>query len=89
MEPQDLPAKQAELEAALETLEAAADIAALEAARAQHENQYRAAADQLSAWRRQNAARLSAETGEHMQDLAMKGAHSTSSFCPAPRRPRP
>ena len=84
VEPQDLPAKQAELEAALETLEAAADIAALEAARAQHENQYRAAADQLSALRRQNAARLSAETGEHMQDLAMKGAQFHIELLPCP-----
>ena len=84
VEPQDLPAKQAELEAALEALEAAADIAALEAARAQHENQYRAAADQLSALRRQNAARLSAETGEHMQDLAMKGAQFHIELLPCP-----
>ena len=75
VEPEELPAKRAEIEAALQALHAAADIEALEAAVARSETDYMQAAQQLSVVRRQTAAKLGAETTEHMQHLAMKGAN--------------
>ena len=74
VEPQDLLAKQTEIEAALAALEAAADIATLSAAVAQCEQNYLAIAQQLSRQRQQAAQQLSQETTDNMQTLAMKGA---------------
>ncbi|WP_107878975.1 DNA repair protein RecN [Neisseria animaloris] len=74
VEPEELPAKLRELNEQLQTLHAAADIAALEAAVAQSEAEYMEAAQKLSEQRRQAAAKLGRETTEHMQHLAMKGA---------------
>ncbi|UOO81151.1 DNA repair protein RecN [Uruburuella testudinis] len=74
VEPQELPEKLAELEHALHNLDAATDIAALEAAAARSEHDYMQAAQKLSASRHEAAAELSSETGKHMQHLAMKGA---------------
>ena len=75
VEPEELPAKQTEIETALAALEAAADIAALEAAVQQSEQAYFNLAQPLSHRRQQTAKRLSQETTAHMQELAMKGAH--------------
>ena len=75
VEPEELPAKQTEIETALAALEAAADIAALEAAVQQSEQAYFNLAQPLSHRRQQTAERLSQETTAHMQELAMKGAH--------------
>ena len=83
VEPQDLPAKMQEIEAALQQLQAAADIAALEAAVERCEKQYHEAAQQLSAGRRQAAERLGSETAAHMQELAMKGARFHIELLPA------
>ena len=83
VEPQDLPAKMQEIEAALQQLQAAADIAALEAAAERCEKQYHEAAQQLSAGRRQAAERLGSETAAHMQELAMKGARFHIELLPA------
>lgn len=83
VEPQDLPAKMQEIEAALQQLQAAADIAALEAAAEHCEKQYHEAAQQLSAGRRQAAERLGSETAAHMQELAMKGARFHIELLPA------
>lgn len=83
VEPQDLPAKMQEIEAALQQLQAAADIAALEAAAERCEKQYHEAAQQLSADRRQAAERLGSETATHMQELAMKGARFHIELLPA------
>lgn len=83
VEPQDLPAKMQEIEAALQQLQAAADIAALEAAAERCEKQYHEAAQQLSAGRRQAAERLGSETSAHMQELAMKGARFHIELLPA------
>lgn len=74
IEPQELPQKLAEIEDQLANLHAAADLEALEQAVAQHLAAYHEAAHVLSAMRHQAAGRLSAETTEHMQHLAMKGA---------------
>ena len=83
VEPQDLPAKMQEIKAALQQLQAAADIAALEAAAERCEKQYHEAAQQLSADRRQAAERLGSETAAHMQELAMKGARFHIELLPA------
>ena len=83
VEPQDLPAKMQEIEAALQQLQAAADIAALEATAERCEKQYHEAAQQLSADRRQAAERLGSETAAHMQELAMKGARFHIELLPA------
>ncbi|ABX72896.1 DNA repair protein [Neisseria meningitidis 053442] len=71
IEPEELPAKLAEIE---ERLQAAADLDALEHNVAHNFAEYQEAAHILSAMRHQAAERLSGETTEHMQHLAMKGA---------------
>ncbi|MDO4641807.1 MAG: DNA repair protein RecN [Neisseria sp.] len=75
VEPEALPEKQAELETALQALDAAADLEALAQAVSENEAAYQQAAQQLSAERRRAAAKLSSETTGHMQHLAMKGAN--------------
>lgn len=84
VEPEELPAKQTEIETALAALEAAADIAALEAAVQQSEQAYFNLAQPLSHRRQQTAKRLSQETTAHMQELAMKGAHFHIELLPCP-----
>lgn len=84
VEPEELPAKQTEIETALAALEAAADIAALEAAVQQSEQAYFNLAQPLSLRRQQTAERLSQETTTHMQELAMKGAHFHIELLPCP-----
>ena len=74
IEPEQLPEKYLAVQAALQDLEAAADINALEQAVAEAERQYRHAAQQLSAARAKAACTLAEETTAHMQQLAMKGA---------------
>ena len=74
IEPDQLPEKYLAVQAALQDLEAAADIDALEKAVAEAERQYRHAAQQLSAARAKAACTLAEETTAHMQQLAMKGA---------------
>ena len=74
IEPEQLPEKYLAVQAALQDLEAAADIDALEQAVAEAERQYRHAAQQLSAARAKAACTLAEETTAHMQQLAMKGA---------------
>ena len=84
VEPQELPAKQTEIETALAALEAAADIAALEAAVQQSEQAYFNLAQPLSLRRQQTAKQLSQETTAHIQELAMKGAHFHIELLPCP-----
>ena len=84
VEPEELLAKQTEIETALAALEAAADIAALEAAVQQSEQAYFNLAQPLSHRRQQTAKRLSQETTAHMQELAMKGAHFHIELLPCP-----
>ena len=74
IEPEQLPEKYLAVQAALQDLEAAADIDALEQAVAEAERQYRQTAQQLSAVRAKAACTLAEETTAHMQQLAMKGA---------------
>lgn len=74
VEPERLPEKLAEIQAALLDLETAADIDALQKQVAQTEATYMETAQKLSAKRHQAAQKLAAETTEHMQGLAMKGA---------------
>ncbi len=74
IEPEQLPEKYLAVQAALQDLEAAADIDALEKAVAEEERQYRQTAQQLSAARAKAACTLAEETTAHMQQLAMKGA---------------
>ncbi|WP_172765111.1 DNA repair protein RecN, partial [Neisseria gonorrhoeae] len=74
IEPEELPAKLAEIEERLQSLQAAADLDALEHNVAHNFAEYQEAAHILSAMRHQAAGRLSSETTEHMQHLAMKGA---------------
>ncbi|MGF6148509.1 Recombination protein N [Kingella potus] len=84
IEPQELPAKLAETADALGRLEAAADTEALEAAVQKCEQAYMQTAEQLSAHRRQAAARLGEETTAYMQKLAMKGAEFAVALQAAP-----
>ena len=74
IEPEQLPEKYLAVQAALQDLEAAADIDALEKAVVEAERQYRHTAQQLSAARAKAACTLAEETTAHMQQLAMKGA---------------
>ena len=74
IEPEQLPEKYLAVQAALQDLEAAADIDALEKAVTEAERQYRHTAQQLSAARAKAACTLAEETTAHMQQLAMKGA---------------
>ncbi|XXQ69363.1 DNA repair protein RecN [Neisseriaceae bacterium B1] len=74
IEPPMLPEKLDEIQAALLDLEAAADIEALQKAAKVAEKNYMETAQKLSAIRHQAAQKLAAETSEHMQSLAMKGA---------------
>ena len=74
IEPEQLPEKYLAVQAALQDLEAAADIDALEKAVNEAEQQYRHTAQQLSAARAKAACTLAEETTAHMQQLAMKGA---------------
>ena len=74
VEPEILPEKWAEIQAALYDLEAAADIESLQKAVAQSESAYMETAQKLSAKRHQAATQLAHETTQYMQHLAMKGA---------------
>ena len=74
VEPAELPAKLAEIQAALNDLDAAADTEALRQNAERCEAAYHEAAQRLSAQRRQGAAKLADETCAHLQKLAMKGA---------------
>ena len=74
IEPEELPNKLAEIQAALQQLEAAADIAALQKNVVQTQAAYMQVAQQLSSARHQAASQLAAETTAHMQTLAMQGA---------------
>ena len=74
IEPEELPNKLAEIQAVLQQLEAAADIAALQKDVAQTQAAYMQVAQQLSSARHQAASQLAAETTAHMQTLAMQGA---------------
>ena len=74
IEPEELPNKLAEIQAALQQLEAAADIEALQKNVAQAQDAYMQIAQQLSSARHKAASQLAAETTAHMQTLAMQGA---------------
>ncbi|WP_239373122.1 DNA repair protein RecN [Snodgrassella gandavensis] len=74
LEPPQLPTELAKVEAALNELEASADIDALHARVAERKNEYMQAAQQLSAKRHQAAKKLAKQTTAHMQNLAMQGA---------------
>ena len=83
IEPEQLPEKYLAVQAALQDLEAAADIDALEKAVAEAERQYRHTAQQLSAARAKAACTLAEETTAHMQQLAMKGAKFHTELLPS------
>lgn len=74
IEPPQLPKELAKVESALNELEAAADIEALQARVAERENEYMHAAQQLSVKRHQAAKKLAKQTTAHMQNLSMQGA---------------
>ncbi|WP_239351763.1 DNA repair protein RecN [Snodgrassella communis] len=74
LEPPQLPEELAKVVAALNELEASADIEALHARVAERKNEYMQAAQQLSAKRHQAAKKLAKQTTAHMQNLAMQGA---------------
>ena len=74
IEPETLPAKLTETAEALQQLEAAADIAALQQAAEQQQARYQEIAAQLSEKRAQAAQTLAAETTLRMQELSMAGA---------------
>ncbi|MDO4878294.1 MAG: DNA repair protein RecN [Neisseria sp.] len=74
IEPQELPARLADIENALNGLEAACDTEALKRQAACREQAYREKAAELTLRRREAAGRLAAETTSHMWELAMKGA---------------
>ena len=74
IEPEELPNKLAEIQAALQQLEAATDIEVLQKNVAQAQDAYMQIAQQLSSARHKAASKLAHETTEHMQTLAMKGA---------------
>ena len=74
IEPETLPDKLAETAEALQQLEAAADIAALQQAAEQQQARYQEIAAQLSEKRAQAAQTLAGETTLRMQELSMAGA---------------
>ena len=74
IEPEELPARLAQLQQDLADSEAAADIEALREQVRLAEAAYQQPARELSAQRQQAAAKLAAETTEHMQQLSMRGA---------------
>ncbi|OAM42174.1 DNA repair protein RecN [Eikenella halliae] len=74
IEPEELPARLAQLQQDLADSEAAADIEALRKQVRLAEVAYQQPARELSAQRQQAAAKLAEETTEHMQQLSMRGA---------------
>ena len=74
VEPEQLPAKQAAIEASLNQLQSANDIEALQQQVQDAQTHYQQCAQQLSATRQEAATRLAAETSERMQELAMEGS---------------
>ena len=74
IEPETLPDKLAETAEALQQLEAASDIAALQQAAEQQQARYQEIAAQLSEKRAQAAQTLAGETTLRMQELSMAGA---------------
>ena len=74
IEPEELPARLAQLQQDLADSEAAADIDALREQVRLAEAAYQQPARELSAQRQQAAAKLAEETTEHMQQLSMRGA---------------
>ena len=74
IEPEDLPARLAQLQQDLADSEAAADIEALREQVRLAEAAYVQPARERSAPRQQVAAKLAEETTEHMQQLSMRGA---------------
>jgi DNA repair protein RecN (Recombination protein N) len=74
LEPPQLPEELVKIEAALNELEASADIEVLHARVAERKNEYMQAAQHLSAKRHQAAKKLAKQTTAHMQNLAMQGA---------------
>ena len=74
IEPEELPARLAQLQQDLADSEAAADIEALREQVRLAEAAYQQPAHELSAQRQQAAAKLAEETTEHMQQLSMRGA---------------
>lgn len=83
IEPQRLPEKLDEIQAALDDLEAAADVETLEKAVNEAHTEYMNVAQKLSAKRHAAAKQLAQETSEHMQNLAMKGAKFHIELLPA------
>ena len=74
IEPEELPARLAQLQQDLGDSEADADIEALREQVRLAEAAYQQPARELSAQRQQAAAKLAEETTEHMQQLSMRGA---------------
>ena len=74
IEPEELPARLAQLQQDLADSEAAADIEALREQVRLAEAAYQQPARELPAQRQQAAAKLAEETTEHMQQLSMRGA---------------
>ena len=74
IEPEELPHKEQQLQAALDQLERSSDTEALEAEAQAAEQAYLEVAKQLTATRKQAANQLGRDTSERMQGLAMEGA---------------
>jgi DNA repair protein RecN (Recombination protein N) len=80
--PAELPALLAGWKAELQALDAAADLAALEQAAAAAEDNWRAAAQAVSALRRKAAPRLAAAVTQAMQQLGMSGGRFEVALLP-------
>ncbi|MCF7529990.1 DNA repair protein RecN [Neisseria lisongii] len=83
IEPEELYNKVEEVSEQLAGLQAAGDLAALEAAVENAMDEYNEAAHVLSAMRHQAATRLGQETTYYMQYLAMKGAQFEIALLPS------
>ncbi|UOO88656.1 DNA repair protein RecN [Vitreoscilla massiliensis] len=83
IEPEELPAKEQQLQAALDQLERSSDTQALEAAAQAAEGIYTELAKQLTATRKQAANQLGRDTSERMQGLAMEGAKFAVELLPS------
>ncbi|MEB2349680.1 MAG: DNA repair protein RecN [Comamonadaceae bacterium] len=81
--PEELPSLLGEWNARLRTLDAATDLAALQAAEQQHHRAYAAAARALSRARTQAAPRLAQAITQAMQGLGMTGGRFEVALSPA------
>ena len=83
IEPEALPEKEQQLQAALDQLERSSDTEALEAEAQAAEQAYLELAKKLTATRKQAANQLGRDTSDRMQGLAMEGAKFAVELLPS------